>query len=431
MQACLFRCPLCLFEADLSTFPNMNDGMLKCRRCRGIFKDPSAYSSDYSYADCDSISVVYRFPFLLNKKQSIVRVRDNYLAIMIHDDGKTTWITNSDTSAVDRPGNFRLYYICLTPKLTWGSQSIKEFGAYGTAQVLLDRNYVIDYCKGEGQILTLEEHLKGILNRYLTGFIENELRHNHAALLEHRDGYTIALGKVREGIILQRIFPMGFRNAKNQAFTIANLSEYKRVIGAPEKTLQPAKAPVLQANVPRASYTVKGRTEEVFVCSNGKMERHKAGEIIDPKKLHGISIILRYQKKEFEFPCGWGMYNQSSIDGRLFSANGSIVFIIDSTEKLSSLYIKTKNWGDFEEKFYNSILRQEIVIAMKAVLNRYLEKASMTDEAIRNNLSTMSIELVNQLNGEIIPPKKPSFQVCGLRVKQIDIMDLCLYSNRR
>ena len=75
MEATRFTCPHCLYEAELHMFENMANGKLKCRRCRSEVQDPNAFSAQRTYADCDSHRAVTRFPFHLNGKDAMIRVR--------------------------------------------------------------------------------------------------------------------------------------------------------------------------------------------------------------------------------------------------------------------------------------------------------------------------------------------------------------------
>ena len=425
-----YTCPLCGYEAPLAQFTGADDGMIRCRRCRSLSRDPNAYSPDCAYADCDSTAPVSRFPFALGGKRAVIRVREGYLALMVREDGSASWITEAETRLDGSSGAFRLYYVCLSPRLNWGTRGVKEFGAYGTARLRLSREYVMENCPAEGSLLTLEENLEETLIRFLTAFVESELRQGHTAQLEHPDGYTGALGRLRDGITLRSVTPLGFRSASGHPFTIPGSAEPEERAEA-EAPAAPVRAPLAQVRIPQVSYTVKNRTEEVFFRGDGRTERHKAGEAISPDALRNVERMVRFQAKEFDLPCGWGVFNQPCGDGRYFAANGTVSFVVDSTEKLASLFIRTRDWADFEEQFFSDILRRELSAALRTLLGSRAGGVPSGSEALRGSLSSLSVELVNRLNGESVPASEPAFRRFGLRVRQIDILDLNLYSDRR
>ena len=160
-----------------------------------------------------------------------------------------------------------------------------------------------------------------------------------------------------------------------------------------------------------------------------KHERHKSGETVEVAMLQGVDKLLRYKKKEFEFPYGWG-FDQGRAGQSYFSAHGTISFFIDSTAKLSGHLYGLRNWKEFDQQFFGA-LRAEICEALQKVLSERVGRQDFHAERIEDYLSSMSVELTDLLNGEGPADGEPVFRKYGLRVKQTDIMGLHLYSIRR
>ena len=429
-----FACPYCRYEAPLSQFDNVGDGELKCRRCRSRFPDPNAFSPDTSYADCDSLQPVTRFPFTLRGVSPVIRVRENYLALLTGADGQTLWLEPRGGPFADLPFGCQLYYFCLSPRILWGTSGIREFGAFGSAQLTLSKKYVRstveELYRSNRPVQALENELQKAVNGRVADYISRAVKDQNTGLLEQRDGYMSLLGTVRDGIQLNRIDPMGFRNGRNKTGVFFS----HPYAGEPEQAADTAPAyrpPVDFLKAPKASYTVKSGIEEVFVRGQARLERHKAGERMDESSLQDLSRVFRFRTKAFEFPSGWGIFNQSSQMPGYFSAQGTISFYVDSTEKMSALMNKTKSWQEFEEQFFTDIFRKELSAALREIVNRRAGRPDFRAETVSGHLSAMSVELTAFLNGEDSQDRQPAFRRCGLRVKQTDILGMDFYSVRR
>ena len=447
-------CPHCAYKASLSLFENVGGGELKCRRCRSRFMDPNAFAADVSYADCDSRRAVTRFPFALNGENALIRVRDGYLAFLVGSAGQRLWIDGHDCPIRDWSGGFQVYYVCLSPRVIWGTGGLEGFGAYGSAQLSLSKEYVKSFCGTDGHVQALEEHLKKLVSRHVTGFVNTEIQRQNASLLEHRDYYLNLLGVLEDGVSLTRIDPMGFRNAAgNTGF----FSSYIPMTPPEESAepLPPMRPPVEFLQAPKVPYTVNNGTEDIFCFGAfggersraaermeesgiGRLlrpraketERHKAGEKIEADALRGVGKLLRYRTKEFEFPFGWGIYNQPQAASGYYAAQGTISFFIDSTERFSMLLRKTRSWQEFAEQFFTNILKKELAAALGEILHERI-RSSFQPEKIGESLSAMSVELTDTLNGEGPSGQEPVFRPYGLRVRQTDILSVNFYSVRR
>ena len=425
-----FSCPCCLYSAPLSWYENVGEGYIRCRRCRSRIPDPNAFLPETSYADCDSLRPVTRFPFSLRRNSAAIRVREEYLALMTGADGQRLWLEPRDGPVANLPIGCQLYYICLSPRILWGTSGVKEFGAYGAAQLSLTRRFVERYCRENQHIQMLNEYLQKAVSRWVSGYIEMVVSHQRISMLEQRDGYMSILGQIEEGVQLIRIDPMGFRNGKNRTGTF--LSSFSdETIPEPTESTPTYRSPVDFLKTPKNSYSVKTGTEEVYIRDMQKMERHKAGEKMDEAGLRGVTRVFRFQTKEFELPYGWGIYNQTSQMPGYFSAQGTISFYIDSTERMTDLMNRTKSWQEFMEHFFINVLKNEMSTAMKAVLNAFLDKKRIDPHRISDHLSAMSIYLTNYLNGEDENARAPAFRPSGLRVKRADILGIDFYSGRR
>ena len=422
-----FICPHCMYEASISAFDRVGKNLVKCRRCRSEVDDPNAFSPDINYVDCNSHSLVYLFPFQVEGKKTVVFVRNGYLALIISTDRKIIWLAKKINHVPEDISILRIYYICLSPLIIWGTKGTKEFGSYGTAQISLTEKYVRDYCKTEDQIKTLEKDLRDKISHFMAGYIENEVARNNTLLLEHKAGYNNALGPVSAGITIKEIDVIGYRHANGQTHLVVQRSI--PVVGSDD--IQKKKNPVSIIKLPLTQYTVRKNDEDVFFWKNLKCKRHKAGEEIRPEKLRGVCKGYQFHSKEFDFTNGWGIYNIGCADGRFFSAHGTISFYIDSTEKLGALLYKTKDWNTFEEQFFINILKKEISSALKDILDNILEQTQLNSKKISELLNTISFELANRLNAEDSQTRDPPFRAYGLRVKQVDILNINLYSDRR
>lgn len=430
MRASDFVCPHCMYVAPLSMFENKGNGEMGCKRCRSTFKDPDAYESDVAYADCDMIRPVTRFPFSLNEKSTVIHVREGYLAFLLGPGGQQQWIEERDRRFVDLTDSFQLYYICLTPRVSWGVSEVKAFGAYGSAQLSLSKEYVMHFCSAQGQVLALEGYLRDLVNRYMTAFINLEVNRQHQGLLEKRDAYLSVMGDLEEGCSLIRIDPMGYRNASGKTGSFPTFifqEEQKEASDAPHRY----KPPVEIISQPKTAHTVKNGVEEVLCHNFSRFQRHKAGDLLDAGVLRGVDKLLRYQSKEFEYPCGWGIYNQPLSNLGFYSAQGTITFYIDSTESFSRLLYKAKNWRDFEEQFFSNVLKRELQEALRDVLSALAAQQYFQPEKIGDYLSVLSVDVTNRLNGESAEAKEPAFRRYGLRVKQTDIFSIHFYADRR
>lgn len=423
------RCPLCLYEAPLSMFENVDGTTVKCRRCRSRFEDPNIYAQETSYADCDNKKAVYRFPFNMNGGDAVVKVRSGYAALLVGHNGQKRWLKEYENHITDMPEGFQLYYVCLKPQVRWGTRDAGGFGAYGMAQLSMRPDYPEEFCRTHDHILTLEAHLKSLVDESVSRYVRQRMNENNPGILEQRDGYLNVLGVLEEGVTVTGIHPFGFRNAAGGTGlfqTFMTVLEPKRE----EESAQAYRPPVEDLRVPVETYTVRTGNEEVMIHGAARAERHKADETIRPESLKGVSKVYRFRSKEFEFPYGWGISNQPCSAYGYFSAHGTLSFYIDSTEKMSLLLNRTNGWHDFEEQLFFNIIKQEMSAEIGKLLNEYIGEKKAGPENIRDHLSAMSVALTGRLNGAD-GGKDPVFMPYGLRVKRADILNIALYSIRR
>ena len=423
-------CPLCLYEAPLSMFENVDGTTLKCRRCRSRFEDPNIFSPDITYADCDSKKAVYRFPFNMNGSDAVIRVRSGYVALLVGHNGQKRWLKDYENHITDMPEGFQLYYVCLKPQVRWGTQGNCGFGAYGMAQLSLKPDYPEEFCRTHDHILTMENHLKSLVDRCVTQYVQRRMEENNPGILEQRDGYLNVLGMLEEGVTITGIHPFGFRNAGGGTGlfqTFMTVLEPKRE----EESTQLFRPPVEELRIPQEPYTIRTGIEDVMIHGPSRTERHKADETIRPEMLKGVSRIYRYRTREFEFPYGWGISNQACSAYGFFSAHGTLSFYIDSTDKMSQLLNRTDGWHDFEEQLFFNVIKQEMSAEIGKLLNEYIGEKKAGPENIRDYLSAMSVSLTSRLNGADNGGKEPVFSPFGLRVKRADILNIALYSIRR
>lgn len=426
-----FTCPLCGYLAPQSLFENVDGNNIVCRCCRGKFRDPNAYTAGVSYADCDSQHPVTRFPFSLNGENSRIHVRNGYMALIAGNNGVRSWVEGQDRSVNDMTEGFQLYYVCLSPQIPWGVGGLEKFGAYGHVQVSLSREYVKEFFETNRNLLGLEEHLRKLINDRITGYMRSVIARNGAGLLEHKDEYQNILGVLENGVNIIRVTPVGYRSADKStgAFSGYAPGGEQEENGAAQIDTKPA---IDVIRPPKKSYTVAKGTEEYFICGLSKdNERHKSGERIDTDMLHGVVNIVRYGTKEFEFPFGWGLYNQPGSLSGCYAATGTISFYIDSTAKFGTLLSKSKSWQDFTESFFTNVLRQEISSALREIVFACAARKDFKPQEIGKYLSYMSVEMTDMLNGEGTSAKEPPFRKYGLRVKQTDILRIDFYDRRR
>ena len=430
MPASEFICPHCLFKAPITQFDNIDADEMKCRRCRSYFKDPNAFSMGTTYADCDSVKTVTRFPFSLNGENALIRVRDGYLALLVGSGGQRLWLDRQDCRVTDVPGYFQVFYFCLSPVVTWGTTSESGFGAYGRARLNLSPDYIKAFCGMDGQVMELENYLKRIVGRRITEYVEDQLSRQNIRLLERRDGYLNLVGVLENGVNLTWIDPVGYMGENGRGTFISYAAAAPKQ-AEPAKVYTEEKASVEILKPGRSSYVIKDRVEEVFISGASNATRHKSGERVDDSLLKGVSKIIRFRTKEFSFPYGWGIYNQTSGASGFYSAQGTISFYIDSTALLSRLLAKTKSWQEFEDHFFMDVFRKEISAALRDVLNARAIRHSYRQDRIGASLSAMSLELTDYLNGEGSSEHEPVFRPYGLRVKRADILDINFYPDRR
>ena len=430
MQDTMFTCPHCLYKAPMNHFESVEGGMLKCKRCRSRFDDPNAFRGDTSYADCDSQQAVFRFPFALNGRNTVIRVREGYLAYVICNDGRRLWLSNYSNHVSGMGDGFQLYYICLSPRVNWGVRSTNRFGVYGNAQLALTGEYVQTYCYDRGSVQTLEKHLRELVVQRVTEYVQAETDRNETAVLEHREGYLSVLGALEDGASLTVLNPIGYRTPKGYTGTFPASSAMPDAYEA-EESLSIRQAPLESLKAAQKDYTVKPGTEEVLIRSASRIERHKAGEMITLNMLRGVQTRLRFRTKEFDFPYGWGVYNQPSGAMQYFSAHGTISFFIDNTEQMGFLFAKAENWEGFEDQFFTNVLRTELSAALGRILKTYTCKDGFDPKETAKYLSAMSVELTDTLNGEDGQAREPAFRQYGLRVFKTDILDLSIYGSRR
>lgn len=416
-----------MYEAPISMYDRTGNDLLRCKRCRSEVDDPNAFSPEISYVDCDSHSLVYLFPYLLSADIRKIKIRNGYLALIICEDGTLIWLDKETSNIPSDLNILHIYFICLSPRITWGIRYIKGFGSFGVAQLSLTEQYVEDFCKTEDNVKALEKDLKNKVNNYLSVYVQKEMERNNLVSLEQKNGYNNALRTVVPGIVIKKIDLIGYRHENGQNYIVAQ--HINPVIENEE--VQKKKVPVSIIKLPLMQYTVRRSNEDVFFRKNGKCERHKSGEEIRPEKLRGVYKGFRFQSKEFDLSNGWGVYNVSRAKGGFFSAHGTISFYIDNTAQLGAFLCRTKDWNTFEEQFFASMLKSEISAALKLILDSKLEQKQVDSKTISKELNAMSFELTNRLNAEDLQTRDPPFRACGLRVKQIDIMNMDLYSDRR
>ncbi len=424
-----FACPHCRRPAPLTEFRNMGSGMLRCRSCRSDFPDPNAYRREISYADCDSLKPVTRFPYSLSGKNVRIHVPQDYMALLVSNTGGRLWLEAEDNVVDDQPEGFQLFYVCLKPQVQWGTRSLKEFGAYGTAKLSVSREYIRRFCGPDGSLSGLDHRLKSLVDMHITSCVQKEIEHGNIAYLEHRSGYSGMPGFLTEGVHLISIDPKGFRNADGIG-TFPRLQSGSRAEDSLSSPLPPkTRIELLQPS--RKQYTVRNGTEELFIRKDMRTQRHKAGEIIDPKSLADVARVLRFHVKEFSLPYGWGLFNLTGTLSGYFSSYGTVSFYIDSTELLSQLLRKTHSWEEFEEHFFDDVFRKELSYALKDVVGQYTGTRHIAPEGITGQLSAMSLELTALLNGEDASGRTPAFRQYGLRVDRIDILQIDFYTVRR
>jgi len=430
MAASKFTCPHCQYEASLLMFENVDSGMLKCKRCRSKFEDPNAFGMETTYADCDNRRAVTRFPFTLNGRNALIRVREGYLALAVGNEGQRFWLEASENRITNMPGGFQLYFICMKPQVIWGTRNLQEFGAYGVAQLSITRSYIESYCGMDGRIQSLEEHLRELVVSHMTGYVQDVLDRHSGALLQHSDGYMNALGMLEEGVSLTKIEPRGYRNADGMTGTFPARAASDELF-AQEETVVRVRRPVELTKAQRKTYTIREGVEEVFIRNATKLERHKAGEVIEANVQQDVGTVLRFLSKEFDFANGWGLYNQNCSAPGYYAAHGTISFYIDSTERISPLLCKAGSWDTFTEEFFSNVLKKELSIALRELMDAYVAQRGLDAERLNESLSAMSVDLTNLLNGEGPYGKQPAFRQNGLRVNRADIMHVSIYANRR
>lgn len=430
MAVSKFTCPHCQYEASLIMFENVDNGILKCKRCRSKFEDPNAFGLETTYADCDSRRAVTRFPFALNGCNALIHVREGYMAFVAGNDGQRFWLEVGETRITNMPGGFQLYFVCKKPQIIWGTRDLQEFGAYGVAQLTITKSYAEAYCGIDGRVQSLEEHLREMVVDHMTDYVQDALDLNKAALLQHSDGYMNALGMLQEGVSLTKIEPRGYRNADGMTGTFpARLTSDETFV--PDEPVVRTRRPVELAKAQKKTYTIREGVEEVFLRNASKLERHKAGEVIEANDQQDVGTVLRFLSKEFEFANGWGLYNQNCSAPGYYSAHGTISFYIDSTERISPLLYKAGSWDTFTEEFFSNVLKKELSIALRELMNAYVAQRGLNAERLNEGLSAMSVDLTNFLNGEGNYGKQPAFRQNGLRVNRADILHVSIYANRR
>lgn len=428
MPTNLFTCPLCRYEAALSQFKPLENARLKCPCCRSSFADPHTFGAKMTYADCDSLQPVTRFPFALNGTAASIHVDEKHMALVVGMDGRQFWLDGQDVIINDMPGGFQLYYVCLTPWVSWGTNLPRGIGAYGRAQLSLRPEYIRAQYPTQDALLSLTEQLRTLLCEHATAFVKAQVAARNLPLLEQKSSYEGMLGSLADGVSVIRTDALGYRSANgySRAFPPQVLQDdaadaADALIQAPVVFLQPAKKP----------YTVKPGVEDVFCTTRRKFFRHKSGELLPPEALEDIERVFRFSTKEFTFPSGWGLYNLSGLSTGYCSAHGTISFYIDSTEKLCTLLARTKSWDDFVENFFTNVLRQALVSSLPTLMQSRIPPKDTVPERIGAHLSALSIALTDALNGEGQEHTVPAFRANGLRVSRIDILHLDFYSSRR
>ncbi len=427
MPASNLTCPHCTYEAPMHFFESVNGIKLRCRRCRSEFDNPNIYFRDYTYADCDFRKPVYRFPFFLNGKKTVIKVRDGYVALIISHDGNDRWLIPGEYQITDMTDGFQLYYICLEPEIVWGTKNLDDFGSYGIATLSVSKEFVEAFYKKEGSIHRLEDYLKELVDWCMTSFVQKEVAKGNAINLEKRTYYQRMRmpGKLTDSINLIRIEPGGYRNADERVGFFSSFSMAEPVKGKEENRPEIHLPVESVVPIPRDGYTVRHGNEDVLITATGKAERYKADDQVEARQLLNVQKLYRFRSKQFEFPYGWGIFDCPLTLDEFFAANGTIAFYVDSTESMSNFLKQTKNWRDFEEQFFAGAVKPEMSRAIGLVLNEYIGAKGMDPSNIRNHLSAMSIDLTNVLS------ESSKFSKYGLRVYRTDIMALDLYYSRR
>lgn len=426
-----FCCPNCFYDAPLYMFANVEHNMLRCRRCRSKFEDPNAFGAETTYADCDFNRVVTRYPFALDGRNAIIRVRPGYRALVQGHDGTTMWLSAEKYHITHITSGFQLYYVCLNPRISWGVKDVEDFGAYGVAHLSISPERVEAFCSEDGRIQMFETHLRELVVERLTAHVQRFADAHNTALLKHADGFMSALGLLEEGVSLVKLEPRGYRDSGGATGVYPTHSGQDASYEREEEREISVPRPLDGVKMPTKAYTVKNGVEEVFISGNGKTERHKAGELIELSALKGVEKLMRFSSKEFEFAHGWGLYNQLCGAYGYYSAQGTVSFYIDSTERMALLAAKTASWDDFVEQFFNNVLKKEVASALKTLMDACAAQADFDPEQISGRLSAMSVDLTNLLNGETERSNKPVFRQYGLRVNSIDILGAHFYKTRR
>lgn len=422
-------CPHCKYEAAMNCFDEIKGTKLKCKRCRSEFDDPHAYKQDVSYADCDFRKPAFRFPFHLDGRNSCVKVRNGYAALIVGNDGRERWLPPGEYKVTDMTNGFQLYYICLEPQILWGTKSEESFGAYGSATLSVSLEYAEAFYAKERNILRLDDNLKKMVDWCISSFVHNEISHGNISLLESRAHYENTLGILAKGVSLIHIELGGYRNAKGKTgyfhFSTVPFNHED------EEKCQGIHLPIEYMRIPGDGYKVKQGYEDVLVTAAGKRERHKSGDQVEASRLQNARKLFRFHSKQFEFPDGWGIYNNKLTSGKFFSANGTISFYVDNTEIMSGYLATTKNWKEYESQFFEGVLKPQMSTAIGSIITEYTGMRGLDSFNIRNYLSEMSIVLTNALNGENAYGSEPVFRKYGLRVSRADIMDIDIYHDRR
>lgn len=425
-------CRNCLYEAPMCMFERKEHGRIKCRRCRGDFD--ISYERNATYADCDSNKPITCFPFKLNGNNSKVYVRNGYAAFVLGHDGKISWLKDAENEISYMMDGFRLYYVCLAPQITWGTVNLPRFGAYGIAHLVLESKYVESCLNGINDIRGFEKKLKTLVSNHITDYALQLVQQHDIALLRTNDGYEGALGLLKKdkddnGFSLTKIELMGYHDGDNVEGTF-NVRFQSFCKDEEESFFIPKTLPVTIAKPQQSMYTIEKGIEEVFVL-NKKMAVHKAGEIIDDKKLKGVTHVLRFSTKVFEFCNGWGIYNQMFEDSVHYSAHGTISFLIDDTKLLSSYLIDKTTWAEFAESLFSDVLKNAMSAKLKDALKARASRKDFSVNRIDKELSALSTDVKERLNEETTPHVDPAFARYGLRVSTVEIINITFTSSGR
>jgi hypothetical protein len=362
---------------------------------------------------------------------SEIHVPDGYLAYVVGTSEQRGLLRSGIHKIESAYSNIQVYYICLNPRVIWGSTGINEFGVYGTAQLALTEEYVQDrLIKDSNFLYTLEDDIKKLLCDHMSAYVKKRMKQVGAAVLIQQSGYDGAYGILTNGVRLLQVYPQGYRNAGLSSNTIASAMDY---YDTPDVPIMPEriKSPVTIEKIPIRPYTIAKGCEEVFLYSANRYERHKAGEQIDIKLLSGIKQLIKFTSKEFDFPYGWGIYKQTCALGGTYSANGTISFYVDSTYKMGTLVAQSGDFDRFSEQFFNDVLRKELAEKLKPLISRLSSRQGFDVSKINSSLSALSVDLVDALNGEGNTAGQNVFMRYGLRVSRLDILDICFNSYGR